>query len=149
MATDDLNAPLGLRKKQAQSRLPPYAAPVAAGLLGVVLVTFAMWALFNNDPLGGEPMATIKIDLTADAGPPPERKPLVATKAENPPPARPAVPPPGEARPKPRDQTPEKAENGPQEMAGRKEQIVTIIDGKSGARQEVRIPSSTERELAR
>jgi len=144
VATDDLNAPLGLRKKQAPFRLPPYTAPVAAGLLGVLLVTFAMWALFNSDPLGGEPMATIKIDLTADAGPPPERKPLVATKAENPLPARPTALPPGEARPKPREQIPEKSESGPQETAAHKEQIVTIIDGKSGARQEVKIPSSTE-----
>ena len=83
MATDDLNAPLGLKRKQAQFRLPPYTAPVAAGLLGVLIVTFAMWALFNNDPLGGEPMATIKIDLMADAGPPPERKPLVAVALSN------------------------------------------------------------------
>jgi uncharacterized protein len=144
VATDDLNAPLGLKQKQAQFRLPPYAAPIAAGLLGILIVAFAVSTFFGNDPLGGEPMATVKIDLTADAGPPQERKPLIASKAESPPPARPATPPASEARPKPREQVAEKSESGPPETAGRKEQTVTIIDGKSGARQEVKIPSSTE-----
>jgi polysaccharide deacetylase 2 family uncharacterized protein YibQ len=147
VATDDLNAPLGLKKKQAQFRVPPYTAVACAGVLGLLIASFAISALFNSDPLGGEPMATVKIDLTADAGPPAERKPIVVPKAENPPPQRPAGPSEGGAAAKPpsREQLPVRSENGPPEQAGgRGEQIVTIIDGKSGARQEVKIPSSSE-----
>ena len=82
MATDDLNAPLGLKKKQAQFRLPPYTAPVAAGLLGVVIATFAVWALFNDDPLGGEPMGVGQDrSCRPTAVPRRERKPLRASKA--------------------------------------------------------------------
>ena len=56
-----------------------------------LLVTgYGRLALFHNEPLGGEPMATVKIDLTADAGTP-ERKPLIASKAESPTAGRPAA----------------------------------------------------------
>jgi hypothetical protein len=143
VATDDLNAPLGLKKKRTQFKLPPYSKPIAAVVLGLLIATFAVWALVNNDPLGGEPMATIKVDLTADAGPAPERKPIAVPKAESPAPQR--TPPESAAAPRPHEQSPAKSENAPAEKAGGKgEQIVTIIDGKSGARQEVKIPSSTE-----
>jgi uncharacterized protein len=114
VATDDLNAPLGLKKKQARFRLPPYAAPATAGLLGVIIATFAIWALFNNDPLGGEPMDVVKVDLSADGGAASERKPIVVSKADSPAAARTAGTPEGDARAKP----PEKSENGPQEKAG-------------------------------
>jgi uncharacterized protein len=147
VATDDLNAPLGLKKKQAGFRPPPYTALATAGLLGVFIATFAIWALSNNDPLGGEPMVTVAVDRTADDGAAAQRKPLAATKAESRPTVRNAMPADSDGHPKApsREQVPDKAENPPQEkVAGRNEQTVTIIDGKSGARQEVKIPSSAE-----
>ena len=141
MATDELNAPLGLKKNQARFRLPPYAAPVAAGFLGAVIATFAVWAIFNADPLGGEPMGVVNVDVAAEAGVP-ERKP----KGVEPGPAHPSGPPDRDARKPPqRERVPEKSQTEPQQQAGGAgEQIVTIIDGKSGARQEVKIPSTTE-----
>ncbi len=141
MATDELNAPLGLKKNQARFRLPPYAAPVAAGFLGAVIATFAVWAIFNADPLGGEPMGVVKVDVAAEAGAP-ERKP----KGAVPGPAHPSGPPDRDARNPPQgERIPEKPQTGPQQQAGGAgEQIVTIIDGKSGARQEVKIPSTAE-----
>jgi polysaccharide deacetylase 2 family uncharacterized protein YibQ len=143
VATDELNAPLGLTKAQARNRLPPYAAPVAAGLLGAVIATFAVWAIFNADPLGGEPMGVVKVDVPADGGGARERKP----KGVGPGVARQSGPPDREAVAKPPqgERSPEKSETGlPDQASGTGEQIVTIIDGKSGARQEVKIPSTAE-----
>jgi polysaccharide deacetylase 2 family uncharacterized protein YibQ len=103
----------------------------AAGLALVVLVV-AGRAMFAEDPLGGEPMAVVPVNLRADAaGNTPEvtsPRP-VAGNAERPnrhdgpslgaaDPSAPAVPPGG--------------------------RTVTIIDGSSGKRQEVVIPGSSE-----
>ena len=128
MATDELNTPLGLKKNQARFRPPPYAAPVVAGFLGAIIATFAMWAIFNTDPLGGKPVGVVKVQVAAegDAAARPDRDTQTKSPQE--------------------DRGPEKSEkNRPQEQAGgEREQIVTIIDGKSGMRQEVRIPSAAE-----
>ena len=60
-ATDDLSTPLGqhLKRKPAwlSYRLPFTLRQALAVLLGLVLLTFAGYAIFNDDPLGGEPMA--------------------------------------------------------------------------------------------
>jgi len=144
VATDDLNAPLGLGKTQARFRLPPFAAPVAAGFLGAVVATFAVWAIFITDPLGGEPVGVVKVDLTAaEGGDAAERKPKGARPGQPPPSGVPE----GDAHPKPPQEVriPGNPETGQQEPAGGAgEQTVTIIDGKSGARQEVKIPSTAE-----
>ena len=128
MATDELNTPLGLKKNQARFRPPPYTAPVVAGFLGAIIATFAVWAIFNTDPLGGEPVGVVKVQVAAegDAAARPDRDTQTKSPQE--------------------DRGPEKSEkNRPQEQAGgEREQIVTIIDGKSGMRQEVRIPSAAE-----
>jgi uncharacterized protein len=128
VATDELNTPLGLKKNQARFRPPPYAAPVVAGSLGAIVGTFAMWAIFNTDPLGGKPVGVVKVQVAAegDAAARPDRDTQTKSPQE--------------------DRGMEKSErNQPQEQAGgEREQIVTIIDGKSGMRQEVRIPSAAE-----
>jgi uncharacterized protein len=140
VATDDLNAPLGLKRKQAKFRLPPYSMAAAAAVLGLFIAAFLTLVVVHDDPLGGEPMATVKLDLTAEATPAAERKPIIVPKSD---PAN--APPPSEPAAKPREQARPKAEKAPPDKAGGPaEQIVTIIDGKSGARQEVRIPSSAE-----
>jgi hypothetical protein len=61
VATDDLNAPLGQNatKTKRRLRLPVTPAQVIAGALALVVATFTGWALLANDPLGGEPMAVI------------------------------------------------------------------------------------------
>jgi polysaccharide deacetylase 2 family uncharacterized protein YibQ len=128
VATDELNTPLGLKKNQARFRPPPYAAPVVAGFLGAIIGTFAVWAIFNTDPRGGEPVGVVKVQVAAEGDP--AARPDRDTQTKSP----------------QEDRGPEKSErNRPQEQAGgEREQIVTIIDGKSGMRQEVRIPSAAE-----
>ncbi len=60
---DDLSAPLGQKKKgtKRRFRLPFTALQALAMLLGLCLVTFAGFALFNHNPLGGEPMVRVAL----------------------------------------------------------------------------------------
>ncbi len=160
MATDDLNTPLGLRKKAARLRVPPLAYPIAAGFLAIVLATFGVWLFLDDDPLGGEPMAVVHADLTADSPDGAEKKRPIARKTEKPgkgeangePAAtteshgKPSGPDQDKAPEKTKGATEQKADaedKSPKTPVGPGEQIVTIIDGKSGARQEVKIPTST------
>jgi polysaccharide deacetylase 2 family uncharacterized protein YibQ len=140
VATDDLFAPLGLDKKPARARLTPSVYPVAAGLLGLALATFVVWVMVGHDPFGGEPMAVAKANLgaagtgNADAlrqseTAPPEITGAISPAAEI-------------AQLKVQERAKEKALD--QAAAGRGEQIVTIIDGRNGARQEVKIPAPVE-----
>ena len=60
---DDLSAPLGqdTPRRKRRLRLPFTAMQLIAVMLGLFLVTFAGFAIFNKDPLGGEPMTRIAI----------------------------------------------------------------------------------------
>src|SRR6516165_5039367 len=94
--------------------------------------------MVGHDPLGGEPMAVAKVDLAAGAV---ELRP--SDTGTTPHPMTGAITPAEEfARLKAQEHTKDKALN--EAVAGRGEQIVTIIDGRSGARQEVRIPAPVE-----
>jgi polysaccharide deacetylase 2 family uncharacterized protein YibQ len=138
VATDDLFAPLGLDKKPARARLTPSVYPVAAGLLGLALATFVVWVMVGHDPFGGEPMAVAKVNLGA-AGTPGALRPSETA----PPEITGAISPAEEiARLKAQERAKEKVLD--QAAAGRGEQIVTIIDGRNGARQEVKIPALAE-----
>lgn len=65
MTTDDLSAPLGQdRPRKRRVRLPFTAPQAIAALLGLFLLAFAGFALFNHDPLGGEPLAKVAYDPT-------------------------------------------------------------------------------------
>ncbi len=110
--TDDLSAPLGQNPTPRRRLRLPFTLPQAtAALLGLVLAAFLGFALFNHDPLGGEPTARVAIRQTVT----PEEKPA-------------AVPPAS----KPASVT---AAANSQPEAGQK--TITIIDGSSGARQNV------------
>jgi hypothetical protein len=110
---DDLSTPLGqatVREKH-RYRLPFTGIQALAVLLGLFLVTFAGFAIFNDNPLGGEPTAHIAL-RQANPGsekltPPPPGPPEPAMKSA----ARPTAP---------TDQ-----------------KTVTIIDGSSGAHRDV------------
>jgi polysaccharide deacetylase 2 family uncharacterized protein YibQ len=110
--TDDLSAPLGQNSAPRRRLRLPFTLPQAtAVLLGLILAAFLGFALFNHDPLGGEPTARVAIRQPATpedkpAAVPPASKPASATAAAN-----------------------------PQPEAGHK--TITIIDGSSGARQNV------------
>lgn len=59
MDSDDLSAPLG-REKPKKGRKLPIAAPQAlAGALGLFGLIVVAWALFADNPLGGEPVAVV------------------------------------------------------------------------------------------
>ena len=127
---DDLNAPLGQDKRKRLPKLPVSASQLLAGALGLSGVVVVAWAAFVNDPLGGEPVAVVATKLPPAI--PTERDgdrdgkqharhdglagtPPEASAAA----AKPAAPPPGS-------------------------KTVTIIDGSSGARQQVTIPGNAD-----
>ena len=63
LSTDDLSTPLGQGKTgKRRFRLSFNAVHALAALLAVVLLAFAGFAVFNENPLGGEPMARVMID---------------------------------------------------------------------------------------
>jgi hypothetical protein len=108
---------------------------IVAGWLGA-LVAFAGWGLFGGDPFGSEPMAVVSVGATADGAA--TTKPATARGGAAGRPQR--AGPNAQKAPLP----PEKPSPGANGPAGPAEQIVTIIDGKSGARQEVHIPATAE-----
>jgi hypothetical protein len=114
VTTDDLSAPLGQdRPRKRRYRLPFTAPQALAGLFGLFLTTFLGFAIFNTNPMGGEPLAKVSYDPATLPG---------AKTAQQPASAVPAMP-------------REAATGAGDSAAGR--QTVTIIDGSSGARQNV------------
>src|SRR5262245_62849317 len=85
-AADDLSTPLG-QQVRAKRRFPlPFTATQAlAVLLGLFLVIFIGFALFNDDPLGGEPRARI---VLRQPGPEAEKAAAAHPSAESNAPAR-------------------------------------------------------------
>ena len=63
---DDLSTPLGQKteRQKRRFRLPFTAMQALAVLLGLFLVAFLGVALFNDNPLGGEPVARIALRQT-------------------------------------------------------------------------------------
>ncbi|HEU5019861.1 MAG TPA: divergent polysaccharide deacetylase family protein [Pseudolabrys sp.] len=60
VAPDDLNAPLGKKSAPKQPRKLPIAVPqLVAGVLALLTVAVIGWAVFADDPLGGQPMAIV------------------------------------------------------------------------------------------
>lgn len=120
MTTDDLSAPLGQdRPRKRQYRLPFSAPQAIAGLCGLFLTTFLGFAIFNHNPMGGEPLARVSYDPAALPG-------EGAAKSAGPAPAMPK----------------EATAAAKEPAAGR--QTVTIIDGSSGARQDVMIGAGSD-----
>jgi polysaccharide deacetylase 2 family uncharacterized protein YibQ len=108
---DDLSTPLGQTtvQRKRRFRLPFTAIQALAVLLGLFLVTFVGFAIFNDNPLGGEPVARIAIRQSPAAG----EKPAAAAAAEH------------------------GAKSEPKQAAAGAPKTVTIIDGSSGARHDV------------
>ncbi len=109
--TDDLSLPLGTSvRRRSLLPVPPFL--LIAGSLGFLTAIVLGWLLFVKDPRASEPFAVVSIEKSG-----------AKQKSE------PAAPPPAASA---RDPVENKAAAIP---AGA--QTVTIIDGKSGARQEV------------
>lgn len=120
---DELSAPLGQTEKRRRRRirLPITVLQALAIILGLFLVVFAGFALFSDNPLGGEPVARIAIND--------------------------GIKPDDKAAAKPEAKSEAKADHGAAAAAkpdGGERKTVTIIDGSSGARQEVAIGTAGE-----
>ncbi|WJR78634.1 divergent polysaccharide deacetylase family protein [Bradyrhizobium sp. NP1] len=118
---DDLSTPLGqdTAPRKRRFRLPFTAMQALAVVLGLFLVAFAGFAIFSDDPLGGEPMARVAI---RQKGTPDQGKPEAAPAAS-------------ETKATPQASEPK----GDQKT-------VTIIDGSSGKRQDVVIGGAEKAE---
>ena len=117
---DDLSAPLGQKteRRKRRFRLPFTAMQALAALLGLFLLGFIGFALFNDNPLGGEPIAHVAIHQAKDA---PAASHEAGAKNDD------------------------KTEHGAKEetRAAGEQKTVTIIDGTSGKRQDVVIGGGT------
>jgi len=121
VTADELSTPLGQKRgRKHRFRLPFTASQAIAAMLGLFLLGFLGFAIFGDDPLGGEPVARLAIKA-----PEPSEKST---------PADPAAKAAG------------KSGHAGAEMAGKEpakdaapagQRTITIIDGSSGARQDV------------
>jgi polysaccharide deacetylase 2 family uncharacterized protein YibQ len=109
---DDLSTPLGQKpvRKKSRFRLPFTGIQALAGVLGLILIAFVGFAIFNDNPLGGEPIAHIAT-----------RQQAPATEI--------SAPGPSTAR--------EPVSKATRQAASGDQKTITIIDGSSGARQDV------------
>ena len=127
MATDDLNTPLGLKKKHKKlPKLPIGAPPLLAGVLGLFGLLVVGWAVFVKDPLGGEPVAVVAANLPGASGALPDGDGRAHSRTNGSAPATPNV---AATTAAPQATTP---------PPGSK--TITIIDGSSGKSQNVIIP---------
>jgi len=124
---DDLSAPLGqtTRRRRRQFRPPFTGLQTLAVMLGLFLATFAGFAIFNDNPLGGEPIAHVALRQSA----PSENK---------------ATPEPGHGTERSTEQgTEQGGKAAPRQSPAGEQKTVTIIDGSSGARHDVVIGDGT------
>ena len=112
---DDLSTPLGQEtvRRKRRFRLPFSGIQALAVVLGLFLVTFAGFAIFNDSPFGGEPIARVALRQATPAGEQPAMAPSAAS---------------GHG-----------AKSAAKQDASGEQKTVTIIDGSSGARHDVTI----------
>jgi len=133
VTTDDLSAPLGRKPApKPRLRLPVTGTQALAIALGLFLLTFLGFALFNDNPLGGEPSARVAFDPARlggeiKAGEPRSGEAKTGETKTSDAKTVDAKAPEGAA-------TPAKAASA-EPAAGQK--TITIIDGSSGARHDV------------
>jgi len=110
---DDLSTPLGQEtvRRKRRFRLPFTGIQALAVVLGLFLVTFAGFAIFNDNPFGGEPIARIALRQATPAGEQPAMAPSGAPEHG--------------------------VKSAAKQAASGEQKTVTIIDGSSGARQDV------------
>jgi uncharacterized protein len=126
MTADDLNAPLGQRqKKRRRPSFPITMSQALAGVLALFLGVFVLWAVVGDNPFGGEPVVAVPIKSTAakttDGQKPPGVLANGPDRYDGPPGTQPGA--------------------GQAATAPPATKTVTIIDGKTGGRQEVTIPA--------
>jgi hypothetical protein len=111
---DDLSTPLGQKTAARGKRrfhLPFTAMQALAVLLGLFLATFTGFAIFGDNPFGGEPVAHVAIRQPSQ----PDEKPAAMSAGV----------------------TDHGAEPGSKQPTGAEPKTVTIIDGSNGKREDV------------
>jgi uncharacterized protein len=137
MTADDLSAPLGLQPKRRRRRINIPVPQIIVGALAVFFAAFVLWAVVADDPFGGETRAVVPANLQLTAkppdasGPPPPPTALADTTAHHDTVAAATTAPPAAAAAPPAPAVPADSTT------------VTIIDGKTGAKQDVVVPSPT------
>ena len=113
---DDLSTPLGQKtvRVKRRFRLPFTGIQALAVLLGLFLVVFAGFAIFGDNPLGGEPVARIALRQPAASDDNSEKSAMASPGAVEP-----------------------GAKSVTKQAAPTEQKTVTIIDGSSGKRQDV------------
>jgi polysaccharide deacetylase 2 family uncharacterized protein YibQ len=125
VADDDLTTPLGRKKRKRRPKFAIAMPQLVAGVLGLSGLAVVGWAIFVNDPLGGEPVAVVATALPGDktggeqharhdgqSGGKPAADKAPAKEAA-------VTPPPGS-------------------------KVITVIDGSSGKSKDVIIPGDAE-----
>lgn len=127
MSMDDLTAPLGrqLRKRRHAIKLP--VPQIIAGMLAAFFGVFVLWAVVAEDPYGGEPWAVVPANLR-----------IAAKSADIPAPPSPTPPAPSQPH---ENQAATASAPPPPAAVAPNTTTITIIDGKTGARQDVVIPA--------
>ena len=134
---DELSAPLGQRPRRRRGRVRIPVPQVIAGVLAIFLGVFVFWAAMKDDPFGGQPVAVAPIRLppvkaAKDTAAPNASQTAAGTQIPGRYDGPAQLPPPiGQAA----DVSPGKGLNAPGTTT------VDIINGTTGARQEVIIPA--------
>ena len=143
MATDDLHAPLGLQRPAAGR---PIVYSVAAAALGIATAAVAIGAAAWYDPLS----RSLPTPTPPQAAIPAMATPAPAVVVSAPATPRLQIPPtaPPTSRPQvtgaiPPATAPDDSKTPEPAAPASTDRIITIIDGRSGARQEVRIPATS------
>ena len=133
MTADDLSTPLGQQQLKRRRKIPVALPKVIVAALGMFLGVFVVWALVSDDPFGGEPMVAVPIDPHAA---------IAMKKAEVPAAPEAALPAQGPGRYDGPANVPAATSAPPGQAVPGNTKTVTIIDGKTGARQDVVIPAA-------
>ena len=126
---DDLTTPLGQNATPKRRVALPIAVPQAvAGVLGLFVAVFVLWAATADDPFGGEPMVVVSSEPPPASTPPKAAEEVAATPAAL-----------GKAEAQGKAEAPARYDGPPpapsQAAAGGK--TVNIIDGSTGVSKEV------------
>jgi len=129
MSVDDLTTPLGREPKKRRRAIKIPVPQILAGTLAAFLGLFVLWAVVADDPYGGQPMAVVPANLR-----------IAAKTTDIPAPPQPGMPSPGAVQQHDSGlATPPAA--SPATGAPPNTTTITIIDGKTGAKQEVVVPA--------
>jgi polysaccharide deacetylase 2 family uncharacterized protein YibQ len=118
---DDLSTPLGQKtaRRKRRFRLPFTGTQALAVGLGLFLVAFVGFALFNDNPFGGEPIARVALRQTAPSG---EKSAAAPSSADEP-----------------------AMKSAAKQAPASEQKTVTIIDGSSGTRHDVVIGGAADK----